>query len=263
MCLLPASTLPAAPTYKGPKMEELPEAAQKAIKEQLGDGKLVRIEETMSNEETVYRIEFKKDDKDRSFSVDDEGKLRRLQMSMDQAPASVQAAIREHSEGGTVFQIDKVLGEEGTTYEVEMTKGGRDRDFVVNTNGELCRMEVELGETPEGVRKGIRARLGSGRLVAIQRVVEKGQTTYRVEMTRHRKPMPFSVSSNGKLVSAVVGLEETPPAVQRTIRRQVGEGYLDEVQLSIEEGEATYDVTYTKADETKDFTVLANGRLEK
>jgi uncharacterized membrane protein YkoI len=252
-----------APDYKGPAMADLAEPAQKAIKEQLGDGKLVRIEEFIKDDQAYYRVELTKEGKERSFTVDDEGKLCQLQVSLEEAPDPVQAGIRQQVGDGKLVQIDKVSGEEGTTYEVEITKGGRDREFTVNANGELTRVEFFLEETPASVQKAIRTRLGSGRLGEIHRLLDKGQTTYRAEMTRHRKAMPFTVSSAGKLISAVVGLEETPPAVQRTIRRQVGDGYLDEVQWTIDEDEVTYDVTFTKADESKDFTVLANGRLDR
>jgi uncharacterized membrane protein YkoI len=252
-----------APDYKGPALADLPEPAQKAIKEQLGDGKLVRIEESVKDEQAYYRVELTKAGSSRSFTVDDEGKLCRLQVSLEEAPDTVQAGIRQQLGDGKLVQIDKVSGEEGTSYEVEITKGERDREFTVNANGELTRMEFFLEETPASVQKAIRARLGSGRLGEIHRVVDKGQTTYRVEMTRHRKAMPFTVSSAGKLISAVVSLGETPTAVQRTIRGQVGNGYLDEVQWTVDEDEVNYDVTFTKADESKDFTVLANGKLDR
>ena len=178
-------------------------------------------------------------------------------------PAPIQAGIREQLGDGTLVQIDKVMGEEGTFYHVEMTKERRDRDFAVTTNGALAWQEVFWGDLSPPTQKAIRAHVRSGRLGEIHQVVEKGQTSYRVEMTRHRKPMPFSVSAAGKLISAVVSLEETPPAVQSTIRKQVGDGYLDEIELSIDDDEKTYDVTFTKADQSRDFTVLANGRLER
>ena len=263
ICLLHAGAGLSAPAFKGPDLAELPEPAQKAIKEQAGDGKLVRIEETIKDDQPCYRVELKKDGKDRSFTVDDEGKLCRLQVFLEETPALVQTGLREQLGDGTLAQIEKVMGDDGTLYQVEMTRGGRERDFAVTTNGALAWQEVFWGETPAPVQKTIRVHSRAGRLGEIHRVGGNGQTVFQVEMTRHRKPMPFSVSADGKLISAVVSLEETPPPVQNTIKRQVGDGYLDTVELSIDEGEKTYDVTFTKGDQTKDFTVLANGKLER
>ena len=148
-----------APEYKGPAMADLPEPAQKAIKEQLGDGKLARIEEFIKDDQAHYRVELTKEGSDRSFTVDDDGKLCRLQISLEKAPDTVQAGIRQQLGDGKLVQIDKVSGEEGTTYEVEITKAGRDREFTVNANGELTRVEFFLEETPASVQKAIRARL--------------------------------------------------------------------------------------------------------
>ena len=94
ICLLHAGAGLSAPAFKGPDLAELPEPAQKAIKEQAGDGKLVRIEETIKDDQPCYRVELKKDGKDRSFTVDDEGKLCRLQVFLEETPFSRTAPKR-------------------------------------------------------------------------------------------------------------------------------------------------------------------------
>jgi uncharacterized membrane protein YkoI len=257
-----AGTGSCAPAYKGPELSSLPQAVQQTIKDQLGDGKLVCIEESSRNDETLYRVGLKKEGKDRSFTVDDDGKLRRLQVLLDEAPASVQAGIRKHLGSGTLVWVDKVTDEEGVAYEVEMTRDGRDRDFAVDPNGALLRIECFLEETPAPVQKSIRARVGGGRIGEIHKLLKKGENTFKVEMTRHRKSLPFSVDPDGSLASACVLVHETPPPVQQTIRAQVGDGYIDEIELWMDDKGATYDVTFTKADVTKSFTVSAKGKLE-
>ena len=143
-----------------------------------------------------------------------------------------------------------------------MNRDGRERDFTLNARGGMHSTELFLDETPQPLRKAIHEQLSGGRLERIHKLFKKGDNTFRVDYVRRQKPLHFVLTPAGKLESALVLLEDTPPAVQQTIRTRVGDGYIDEIELSMDEDAASYDVTFTQADAAKTLTVSASGQVE-
>ena len=252
----------AALLYKGPELDSLPEAVQKTIKKQARHGHIRSIEETMEHDDSLFTVEFNDSEgAERIFVVAEDGTLTRLQVPLEQTPAAVQKTIRAQLGGGTLIWIDKMPDEPTVEYDVEMTKEGRDRSIIVAEDGTLSSMEIYLEEAPPAVQKAIRARLGSGRLGDIYKVIEDGEVSYEVSMTRHRKSLPFTLDANGQVMNAIVLLEEAPAAVQKTVRAKIAEGHLDEVLMSLEDGRVTYQITYTTADEAETFEVTGDGKI--
>ena len=247
--------------YKGPELERLPKAVQKTIKKQLGNGKLACIEASVESGEMFYSIEMKKNGKDRSFVVEHDGTLNRIDVLLAETPAEVQAGIQAQLGNGVLVEIDKILGEDEPTYDIEMTKDGKDRSFSVDAQGTLYSTEVFLQEIPEDIRKVIQTRVGSGRLGDIYKLTEDGDITYDVGMTRHRKSMPFVVDSDGELVSAVILLEDAPEPVQKVIGEKTADAYLEKIERFIDAGKTTYEVTLTKDNETSVIELSASGKI--
>ncbi|HSU53989.1 MAG TPA: hypothetical protein VLT36_08035 [Candidatus Dormibacteraeota bacterium] len=72
----------------------------------------------------------------------------------------------------------------------------------------------------------------------------------------------FTVSADGTLTAVEVGLEETPPEVQKTIKAQVGAGKLENIEKTIEDKDISYEVDMTtKAGQERSFTVGIDGKL--
>jgi uncharacterized membrane protein YkoI len=251
----------AASSYKGPELDTLPGPVQKTIKEQLKDGKVVCIDESIDNGESTFSVEVKKNGKDGSFVVSEDGTLARLQVSLEETPDEVQKTIRKLLEKGTLAQIDRISSEDKITYDVEMTQNGKDRAFTVGEDGVLLEIEVFLKETPAPVRKAILARLGTGRLGDIYKCTEDGEVTYEVGMTLHRKSMPFTVDSEGELINAVISPEDAPAAVQKAIRARMEDSYLEKVEMFVETGTITYEATFTKSDELHTVDLSSDGKI--
>ena len=73
----------------------------------------------------------------------------------------------------------------------------------------------------------------------------------------------FTVAEDGTLLSVEVMLGEAPVSVQRTIKIQVGEGTIANIEKSFEEDEITYDVDMKRKDGTeRSFSVALNGKLQ-
>ena len=250
-----------ASTYKGPELETLPSAVQRTIKDQARGAKLACIEESVDEGEVTYVVEIRKAGRDRSFTVREDGGLARQQVMLEELPVNVRSNIQRQLGDGALAQIDKYVSDDEITYDVEMTKAGRDRSFTLDGEGALTAMEMFLEETPPTVQKTIRSRLGTGRLGDISKVIEEGDVSYEITMTHHRHSLPFSVSAEGRLTSADVLLEETPDTVQKTIRAKVGEGYIEEIAMFTEDGKTTYEISFTKGNSTETFEVSSDGKL--
>lgn len=250
-----------AAKYKGPELSALPDGVQKTIEANLQGGKIRCIDEGIDNDELFFTIEATKNCHDFAFEVGADGSLNRIQVDLSETPVAVQKAI--HSEAGRakIDRIDKVFGDDDVTYEIDMTRSNRERSFSVAEDGTLLCKELFLDELSSRLKKAIRKNVGSGRLDDIFVIIEDGEMSYSIGYTRHRKALSFSLDKKGKLVNAVVLLEDTPPVVQGAIRAKLQNGYLEQIALYIDNGKSTYEVTYTVDDETDSFEVSRDGKI--
>jgi uncharacterized membrane protein YkoI len=123
------------------------------------------------------------------------------------------------------------------------------------------RMEQILSRQPGPVQNAIRAQLGGGRLRSVDLDENDGERVYDVEIVRDGKTRSFSVGAEGELLDAEVFMEELPAAIQEAIRTKVGGATLGEIDRSIDDGQASYEVEMISAGKTRTFTVDAKGKL--
>ena len=248
------------------KLSETPAAVQKTIQSQVGDGTLGEIDKALNDSETVYNVELTaKDGYERDFTVAEDGTLLSKEVALAETPASVQKTIHTLTNQGELEGINKNVDDWDVTYDIELTaKNGGEKDFTVAGDGTLLSAEVELNETPGAVRKTIQSRLGDSKLESIDKNFDGEAANYDVEMTtKEDQGKGFTVASDGRLVSAQVTLEETVPAVQRTIKRQIGDGKILRIDLSFvnEKGVFPYKVEGRKNGTPFDFSVGPKGRF--
>ena len=126
-------------------------------------------------------------------------------LQLDQCPPAVQAAIREHSRGGPVDDIDRIGIEGNMIYrgEVELPRD-QELKIYVSANGALLKTveEIALAEAPEAVRRAVQDQGGSIDDVARE---AKGQiVTYHVEIDRHGQPdLDLVLDENGAILSRI------------------------------------------------------------
>jgi len=128
--------------------------------------------------------------------------------------------------------------------------------------GEISK--VSLTNLPAVVQHTIQTQVGTNRLGDIEQEEEEGEITYTVTVTRKAQARTFSVDTEGFLLSAEIGLEETPVVVRKTIEKQLVQGELVSVEKMFEDGVEAYEVEMTTADRAKrSFTVATNGILAR
>jgi len=122
-------------------MREIPEAARKAIREQVqsAKGKLGDINRVVDEGKTIYEAEMAKGEREISFTVAEDGRLLYLQVLISETPEKVQKAIRAKAVGCVVTKIEKnTEDEEGeVSYDVEAEQAGKKITFSVDADGEL------------------------------------------------------------------------------------------------------------------------------
>lgn len=182
------------------KLSDLPPAAQKAIQTQLAGGKLDEITKTTEDEGIIYDVEMTREGRTRSFTINAEGDLLEVEVFLRETPRPVQEAIHAQVGDGKLGEITKSTEAGELTYDVEMTKEGKTRDFTVGQDGKLRRMQVFLQETPPEIQKAIQKEVGNGKCGDIYKATEDGEVLYDVEITKDGKTHSLTFDKKGVLV---------------------------------------------------------------
>ncbi len=180
------------------KMDELPAVVQKAIRREVGNGKIHSIGKVIENGETTYDVEGKKYDEPLEFTVDPAGDLISMKVRYDDLPMAVQVSIREKVADATIEGITKSTEDEEVFYDVEAKRAGHLIVFSFGDDGLLSSEDEELsfGELPAALQKQIRAETSNGRIESIWRSTDEDGTAYEVELKQTGKTIRF-VESNG------------------------------------------------------------------
>jgi hypothetical protein len=251
-------------TSKTLSIHQLPPPVQKTVTAELGDSKLIEIEQDDEDGEITYTITRKVKDEDRYFTVTADGILASVEVSLDETPPPVQNTIKGQVRDGTLDSIEKTFEGNDINYEVEMTtKAGADRSFTVALDGKPTSVQVTLDEIPAPARKTIQEHLGNGKLIDIFRLTEGNEISYDAEVDHDGKLRDIIVSPAGKLESIQVLLSEIPPEAQKTIKDKIGNGQIIRIDKSFtpRQGVLPFEVEGRKDGKPFNFAVGPKGRF--
>ena len=224
------------------ELNHLPPAVRKGIHAKLGKARLVSVEKDDEDGEVTYDVEMVKDGKNRTFTVDGEGTLVDEQVFLEELSGPVQKTITHESAGQTIAEIDKSVDDDLTSYEVQETRAGVTRSFVVDGDGILLQTQVFLTELPAAVRQTIQKQASGATLGDINRSNDDDTVNYTAEVTKNGNTREFTVDAQGKLVSMEMSLADLPDAVQAAVKKTIGNAEPDEIEKTFEDGETNYDV---------------------
>ena len=245
-------------------IHQLPPAAQKTVKDELGDSTLVQIEKDEEGGEVTYTVTRKVKDEDRDFVVAEDGTLLSVEVSLDETPPPVRNTIKGQVRDGTLDNIEKTFDGNDINFEIDMTtKSGADRSFTVALDGKLTSLQVTTNEIPAPVRKTINEHLGSGKLVDVFRLTEGNDVSYDAEVDHDGKLRDVIVSPAGKLESIQVYLAEIPPDAQKTIKEKIGNGKIIRIDKTFtpNHGVLPFEVEARKDGKPFNFSVGPKGRF--
>lgn len=188
-------------------LAELPAPVQAAITARMGQaaqGTLEGIAKTFDNGETNYVATVASvNGSERDFTFGADGTLASVEVTQDEVPAAVQAAIHAQVGRGKLDGIDKTFDSDGITYDGSMINpDGSRREFTLSEQGKLLSREVTVKETPGAVQQTISRTLGTGKVVEInQSFTDLNIVPYEIEGQKDGKPLYFVVSPTGNLLS--------------------------------------------------------------
>ena len=126
-------------------LTETPAAVQAAIKTQLGDGRLMSIEEDFDPAGNSFDVEaVAPDGGKKSFSVAPDGRLLSEEVTLEKLLPPARKIIRGKIGDGKILRIDRSLSEKKAgvlPYQVEGRKDGKPFDFSVGPHGRFLGMD--------------------------------------------------------------------------------------------------------------------------
>ena len=122
-------------------------------------------------------------------------------LTRSQLPVPVQATVDAQSQGATVkgFSEEKEKGQ--IFYEAEMTVNGHSKDVLIDAKGGVVEVEEEVGldSLPAGVREGLQAKAGKGKLGRVESLTKQGKlVAYEAVVTTNGKKSEVQVGPDGK-----------------------------------------------------------------
>ena len=125
------------------KFDKLPAAAQEAIKEQAGKGRIVAVSKETSAEGVAFEARIEQGKRKLEVSVSADGKLLSIeeQVAMKDLPDPVRKTMQEQAAGGKLSTIEKVTEGGKTCYEAKVTKSGKKIEIQVADDGKLLKTE--------------------------------------------------------------------------------------------------------------------------
>jgi uncharacterized membrane protein YkoI len=264
--LAATATVFAADDSKPVALSEIPSAVQRTINAQIGDGKLGEIDRSNENGEPTFDVSFTtKAGDERGFSVADDGTVLSTEAALAETPAAVQKTVQAHASGWELEGIDKNVDDAEISFDVEVTKDGREKSFTVANDGDLLSEELAQAETPAAVQAAIRTRMADGSLSSIDENFDPDGNDFDVEgVAKDGGRKSFSVAADGRLLSEEVTLEKAPPAARKTIKEKIGDGKILRIDKSLVEkkdGVLPYEVQGRKDGRPFDFSVGPRGKF--
>jgi uncharacterized membrane protein YkoI len=124
--------------------------------------------------------------------------------------------------------------------------------------------KMSLADLPDAAQKTVNEQTAGGKIEQIKQENEKGQTRYEVKFTKGDKKMEIEVGADGKVLvtEEEVALDQSPAAVQKTIKAEAGDGTVKKVMKTMEDGKEHFGVVVMGKDDKKQwFEVAADGTL--
>ena len=130
------------------------------------------------------------------------GKEEDKPVKFEDLPAAVATAIKGAAGGAKLNTI--VLGDEdgAPAYEATWDANGHKHEIAVAKDGSVLGLEeiITLAEAPEAVRAAMTKEAGGNKMLEVEKVLEKGRTTYEVTLKKGKTKEAVSFSEDGKIL---------------------------------------------------------------
>ena len=146
-------------------------------------------------------------------------------------------------------------------YDVDMTKGGRDRSFAVNEEGDMLEIQVFMRELPQPVQRAIHAHISHGTPESILKANDDGEVSDDVEFTKEGKERDLTLNSKGELVQERMFMDELPEAVRVALKREPAGVKFGEIYKTMDEGKIYYEIEFEGSGKARTVGFDAKGTM--
>lgn len=176
------------------QLAELPEAAQKTIREQAGAEVLASISRDETEVGEVFDAVLLRDGRRHIVSVNAAGVVVATQILLLQAPAAVQDTITKVAGNAQIIYVGECVEEGATVYVVITMQGLRRGEFVVDAGGSLLARVIAMAALPEPAQKYLRAQAAGARIARIEQLPDG---TFSADLDRNGKKQVLTFSAAG------------------------------------------------------------------
>ena len=125
--------------------------------------------------------------------------------------------------------------------------------------------KIKLSDLPAAVQATVKAETANATVLGISKEAEKGKTVFEVETKVGTKTRDFVVDAAGKVIDVEeeTDLASVPAAVKATIDKQSAGGTVTRIEKATQGTTVSYEVGLKKNGKNSEFTVNADGSLNK
>jgi uncharacterized membrane protein YkoI len=242
-------TLGASAAEERLTLDQVPSPVREAIRSAEQKDPVKEIRRRVHDGQTVYEVEFERNNAPNphlrlaedgsvirplpltpaadtawplSAEYPDLSALIRSPLTLDRLPAAVQEAVRSHSNGREIADIDEERWTGQTVYEIEFKERGRNPRIHVAADGTVVRderdrrglksvfMGTQLADTPHAVQETARRVIGDREIVDIDRRGPLNRSVYLVVVRNTNGLETLHIAEDGKLLQG--SPEGTTPA---------------------------------------------------
>jgi uncharacterized membrane protein YkoI len=135
----------------------------------------------------------------------------------------------------------------------------------------FCNAEkVQFEQLPRPLQDAIRSHTGSAPIEDIDLQMQNGTAVYEVGFKKEDKQTEMRFGPNGNVLngdgtalldSRKISFKELPAAVQQIIRSRAGRASIEDVDRIVQDGKATYEVSFKQAGKQQELLVSGDGRI--
>jgi hypothetical protein len=116
-------------------------------------------------------------------------------------PPAVEKTVVEQSQGAKIRGFSQEMENGATYYEAQLTVNGHTKDVLIDNTGTVVEVEeqVAIVDLPAGVREGLQAKAGKGKLTKVETIRKHDQlVAYEAQVMTGEKRSEVQVGPDGK-----------------------------------------------------------------
>jgi len=124
------------------KMEDLPDAVQRTVREQSQGGSIRGLAKEVENGKTFYEAELKMNGRNRDVLIDPAGKVVEIEeeVALDSLPAAARAGLEKQVGKGKIAGVESITKDNAiVAYEAKIKKSGKTSEVKVGLDGSVIK----------------------------------------------------------------------------------------------------------------------------